>query len=75
VGKKKNHGKVIWLGELGIRGKSDAPRGCMDVLKKRENSFPGLAGFVFWGDGGFYNVVGNLNGHEFIADPRIVTLH
>jgi len=74
VEKKKNHGKVIWWGELGIRGKSDAPRNCLDVLGKLENSFPELAGFVFWSDDGFYNVVGNLNGPEFMANPKIVTL-
>jgi hypothetical protein len=75
VEKKKNHGKVIWWAELGIRGKSDAPRNCFDVLEKLENSFPEMAGFVFWSDDIFYNVVGNLNGPEFMADPKIVTLH
>jgi len=74
VAKKKDHGKVIWWAELGIRGKSDPPRDCFDVLKKLESSFPELAGFVFWSDEGFYNVVGNLNGREFMADSRIVTL-
>jgi mannan endo-1,4-beta-mannosidase len=74
VEKKKNHGKVIWWAELGIRGKSDAPRDCLDVLAKLENSFPEMAGFVFWSDDGFYNVVGNLNGPEFMANPKIVTL-
>jgi mannan endo-1,4-beta-mannosidase len=53
VEKKKNHGKVIWWAELGIRGKSDAPRDCLDVLRKLESSFPELAGFVFWSDEGF----------------------
>jgi hypothetical protein len=71
--KKKNHGKVIWWAELGIRGKSDAPRDCYDVLDKLENSFPEMAGFVFWSDDKFYNVVGNLNGTEFMSDPKIVT--
>jgi mannan endo-1,4-beta-mannosidase len=74
VEKKKNHGKVIWWAELGIRGKSDAPRDCLDVLAKLENSFPEMAGFVFWSDDGFYNVVGNLNGPELMANPKIVTL-
>jgi mannan endo-1,4-beta-mannosidase len=74
VEKKKNHGKVIWWAELGIRGKSDAPRDCLDVLAKLENNFPEMAGFVFWSDDGFYNVVGNLNGKEFMANPKIVTL-
>lgn len=74
VEKKKNHDKVIWWAELGIRGKSDAPRDCLDVLAKLENSFPEMAGFVFWSDDGFYNVVGNLNGPEFMANPKIVTL-
>lgn len=74
VEKKKNHGKVIWWAELGIRGKSDAPRDCLDVLAKLENSFPELAGFVFWSDEGFYNVVGNLNGPELMANPKIITL-
>ena len=74
VEKKKNHGKVIWWAELGIRGKSEAPRDCLDVLAKLENSFPEMAGFVFWSDDGFYNVVGNLNGPGFMANPKIVTL-
>jgi len=74
VEKKKNHGKVIWWAELGIRGKSEAPRDCLDVLAKLENSFPELAGFVFWSDDGFYNVVGNVNGPELMANPKIITL-
>lgn len=73
VDRKKNHGKVIWWAELGIRGKDDEPRDCLDVLSKLNNSFPELAGFVFWSDAGYYNVVGNLNGKELIANPQIVT--
>lgn len=73
VGKKRDHGKVIWWAELGIRGKSEPPRDCLDVLRKLESRFPELAGFVFWSDEGFYNVVGNLNGREFMAHPQIVT--
>ncbi len=71
---KKKHGKVIWWAELGIRGKSDPARDCMDVLRRLESDFPELAGFVFWSDAGFYNVVGNLNGREFMAHPKIITL-
>jgi hypothetical protein len=71
---KKKQGKVIWWAELGIRGRSDPPRDCRDVLRKLETSFPELAGFVFWSDDGFYNVVGNLHGKELMADPKIVTL-
>lgn len=74
VEKKKNHGKVIWWSELGIRGRSDPPRDCLDVVKKLENRFPELAGFVFWSDSGFYNVTGNLNGPELMAYPKIITL-
>jgi mannan endo-1,4-beta-mannosidase len=74
VEKKKNHGKVIWWAELGIRGSSDPPRDCFDVLEKLENSFPELAGFVFWSDDKYYNVIGNLNGPEFMAHPKIITL-
>jgi hypothetical protein len=74
VEKKKNHGKVIWWSEFGIRGRSDPPADCMEVIKKLDNSFPELAGFVFWSDSGFYNVVGNLNGPEFMAHPKIITL-
>ena len=74
VEKKKNHGKVIWWSELGIRGESDPPRDCMDVLEKLETSFPELAGFVFWSDAPFYNVTGNKNGTELMSDPRIITL-
>ena len=71
---KKKHGKVIWWAELGVRGKSDPARDCMDVLRRLESSFPELAGFVFWSDAGFYNVVGNLNGRQFMAHPKIITL-
>ncbi len=74
VKKKKEAGKVIWWSELGIRGRSDAPRDCMDVLKKLETTYPELAGFVFWSDAGFYNVTGNKNGTELMASPKIVTL-
>ena len=74
VAKKKDHGKVIWWAELGIRGKSDPPRDCLDVMRKLESHFPELAGFIFWSDEGFYNVVGNRNGPEFMAHPQIVTL-
>lgn len=73
VDKKKNKGKVIWWAELGIRSKSDPPRDCMDVIKKLDESFPELAGFVFWSDEGFYNVVGNLNGKELMESPEVVT--
>ena len=47
---EEDHGKVIWWAELGIRGKSDPPRDCLDVLQKLESRFPELAGFVFWSD-------------------------
>jgi hypothetical protein len=75
VEKKRNHGKVIWWSELGIRGKSEPPQDCLRVVQKLETSFPELAGFVFWSDAGFYNVVGNLNGRELMTHPRIVTLN
>ena len=74
VEKKKDKGKVIWWSELGIRDRREEPRDCFDVLKKLNNSFPELAGFVFWSDAPFYNVVGNLNGPEFMKDPAIITL-
>jgi hypothetical protein len=74
VQKKKNHGKVIWWAELGIRGQADPPRDCLDVLRKLESTFPELCGFVFWSDEGFYNVVGNLNGAAFMEHPRIISL-
>ena len=71
---KKKAGKVIWWSELGIRGASDRPRDCLDVVKKLEDSYPELAGFVFWSDDGHYNVVGNKNGPELMARPEIITL-
>ncbi len=74
VEKKKNHGKVIWWAELGVRARSEPPRDCVDVLRKLEDSFPELAGFVFWSDAGFYNVTGNLNGRELMAHPKVITL-
>ena len=74
VAKKKEHGKVIWWAELGIRGKAEAPRDCLDVLRKLESHFPELAGFVFWSDEGFYNVVGNRHAREFMGHPKIVAL-
>lgn len=72
---KKRQGKVIWWAELGIRGRSDPPRDCLDVLGKLEQQFPELAGFVFWSDEPFYNVLGNLNARQFMADPKIVVLN
>lgn len=74
LGKKKNAGKVIWWSELGIRGRSEPRADCMDVLRKLENSYPELAGFVFWSDDGHYNVIGNNNGRAFMASARIITL-
>ncbi len=74
VEKKNNAGKVIWWAELGIRGRDDDPRDCLDVVKKLENSFPELAGFVFWSDAGFYNVVGNEHGKELMTHPAIITM-
>lgn len=74
VDKKKNAGKIIWWAELGIRDRSDAPRDCMDVLSKLESSYPELAGFSFWSDEGFYNVVGNNNGRELMSSPKIITM-
>ena len=74
VEKKKNQGKVIWWAEFGIRDRSDLPRDCMDVIEKLESGFPELAGFVFWSDEDFYNLIGNLNGPEFMAHPKIVSL-
>lgn len=74
VQKKKDHGKVIWWAELGIRGPKDSPRDCFDVLEKLETRFPELAGFSFWSDADHYNVRGNLNGPEFAEHTKIVTL-
>ena len=74
VGKKKNQGKIIWIAELGINSEGEEPRDCFDVLKRLENDYPELAGFVFWGDNEYYNVIGNRNGPEFMADTRIVTI-
>lgn len=74
VEKKRQAGKVIWWAELGIRDQAEAPRDCLDVVKKLDEQFPELAGFNFWSDAGHYNVVGNLNGKELMTDPRIITL-
>ena len=52
----------------------DPPRDCLDVVRKLETSYPELAGFVFWSDDGHYNVIGNKNGPELMAHPKIVTL-
>jgi hypothetical protein len=74
VKKKRNDGKVIWSSELGILGRSDPPRDCMDAVTKLEEKYPELAGFVFWSDNGHYNVIGNKNGAELMAHPGIITL-
>jgi hypothetical protein len=74
VEKKRNAGKVIWWAELGIRGSSNPRKDCMDVVEKLEHSYPELAGFVFWSDDGYYNVIGNDNGPELMACPKIITL-
>lgn len=75
VEKKKKAGKLIWWAELGIRGQNEAPADCLNVVRKLDESFPELFGFNFWGDGGYYNVVGNENGKQLMADPRIKTLN
>lgn len=74
VQKKKDAGKVIWWAELGIRGRSDSPVDCMAVLDRLESRYPELAGFVFWSDAGYYNVVGNNNGRELMASPKTIIL-
>lgn len=74
VEKKKKAGKVIWWAELGIRGRRESRNDCMNVLAKLENKFPELAGFVFWSDEGFYNVVGNDNSAELMSSNKIITL-
>jgi hypothetical protein len=74
VEKKRNAGKVIWWAELGIRGPSEKPRDCMDLVRKLEKRYPELAGFVFWSDNGHYNVIGNKNGRELMACDKIITL-
>lgn len=74
VEKKRSKGKVVWWAELGIRGRQESPRDCLDVWRKLETTFPELAGFVFWSDEGFYNVVGNRNGTELMTHPGIVTV-
>ncbi len=74
VEKKNKSGKVIWWSELGIRGSSDRPVDCMAVVRRLEKSYPELAGFVFWGDAGHYNVLGNKNGDKLMRSPKIVSL-
>lgn len=74
VEKKRNHGKVLWWAELGIRGRNEAPRDSLDVWRRLESTFPELAGFVFWGDDGFYNVIGNRNGVELMTHAGVITL-
>jgi hypothetical protein len=75
VERKRQAGKVIWWAELGIRDKAEAPRDCLDVVKKLDEQYPELAGFNFWSDAGHYNVVGNRNAKELMTDPRIITLN
>jgi hypothetical protein len=74
VNKKKKQGKVIWMAELGINSEGKPPRDCFDVLEKLEKNYPELAGFVFWGDDTYYNVIGNINGKAFMDHPKIITL-
>jgi len=74
VEKKRTRGKVIWWAELGIRGRDEAPRDSLDVWRRLESTFPELAGFVFWSDEPFYNVVGNRNAGELMSHPGILTL-
>ncbi|MCU0871785.1 MAG: hypothetical protein MUE50_05525 [Pirellulaceae bacterium] len=35
---------------------------------------PELAGFVFWSDSGYYNIIGNNNGPELMASPKTIIL-
>ena len=73
VEKKKKAGKLIWWAELGIRAQNDAPRDCLEVVRKLDERFPELFGFNFWSDAGFYNVLGNQNGKQLMTDSRILT--
>lgn len=73
VEKKKKAGKLIWWAELGIRGQNEAPSDCLDVARKLDERFPEFLGFNFWGDAGYYNVLGNQNGKELMTDSRIIT--
>jgi hypothetical protein len=75
VERKKRAGKILWWAELGLRDQGEAPRDCLDVVRKLDERFPELAGFNFWGDAGYYNVVGNSNGKELMTDSRIITLN
>ena len=71
--RREKAGKLIWWAELGIRDQKDAQRDCLDVVRKLDERFPELFGFNFWGDDGFYNVVGNENGKQLMTDSRMVT--
>jgi hypothetical protein len=74
VEKKRNrHGKVIWWAELGIRGKNEPPATAWTSGASWKRTFPELAGFVFWSDEGFYNVIGNRNGRELMTHRGVVT--
>ena len=73
LGDQRAAGKVLWWAELGIRGRNEPPRDAMDVWRKLEVTFPELAGFVFWSDDGFYNLIGNHNGRELMTHPGVVT--
>jgi len=75
VQKKRQAGKVIWWAELGLRDRAEAPQDCLAVVKKLEEHYPELAGFNFWSDEGYFNVVGNQNGKALMTDPRIITLN
>ena len=74
VAKKKDHGKVIWWAELGIRGKSDPPRDCLDVLRETGEQLPRTGGLRFLERRRILQRGGKPNGREFMAHPKIVTL-
>lgn len=65
---------MIWSGEFGIRGKSEAPRGCLDVLRKLESHYPEPVGFVSRSVERFCIVVGICSGRKFMTPPKMVAL-
>jgi len=73
VDKKKNAGKVLWVAEMGI-GSEGQPRDCFDALRKADTSYPEIAGWSWWSDESYFNVVGNLNGPAFAASSEVITL-
>jgi hypothetical protein len=66
-----------WIHRVQARGHRLPGYACVTydfVNDPSHNQFPEPAGFVFWADAPFYNVMGNRQARYLMASPQVVTL-